>query len=109
MDAADRLVYQKDREPWNRKASTGARPRIRRAPALATVLYGGETDEATTHWWVFHARPDTVHEPWFNLIEVEQAAIGNASTKATGAMERDLIDSYGQWNVLRHSGGSVVH
>ncbi len=122
--------------------------------ALATVLYGGETDEAATHWWVYHAMSDTVHEPLFkpiefevdleartarvnipgvlestgrpiaspvsgdehrvrieipNGIEFEQAEIGNASTKATGAIELDLTDSYGQWNVLRHSGGGVVH
>ena len=52
---------------------------------------------------------DTVHEPRFKLVEFEQAEIGNASTKATGAIELDLTDSYGQWNVLRHSGGGVVH
>ncbi len=44
-----------------------------------------------------------------NGIEFEQAEIGNASTKATGAIELDLKDSYGQWNVLRHSVGVVVH
>ncbi len=44
-----------------------------------------------------------------NGIEFEQAEIGNASTKATGVIEMDLINSYGQWNVLRHSGGGVVH
>jgi hypothetical protein len=44
-----------------------------------------------------------------NGIEFEQAEIGNASTKDTGAIELDLKDSYGQWNVLRHSGGGVVH
>ena len=122
--------------------------------ALATVLYGGETDEAAPHWWVYHAMSDTVHEPLFkpiefevdleartarvnipgvlestgrpiaspvsgdehrvridipNGIEFEQAEIGNASTKATGAIELDLTDSYGQWSVLRHSGGGVVH
>ncbi len=122
--------------------------------ALATVLYGGETDEAATHWWVYHAMSSTVHEPLIkpiefevdrdgrtarvyspgvlestgrpiaspvsgdphrvridipNGIEFEQAEIGNASTKATGAIELDLTDSYGQWNVLRHSGGGVVH
>ncbi len=44
-----------------------------------------------------------------NGIEFEQAEIGNASTKATGAIELDLKDSYGQWSVLRHSDGGVVH
>ncbi len=43
-----------------------------------------------------------------NGIEFELAEIGSASTKATGAIELDLRDSYGQFNVLRHSGGGVV-
>ncbi len=43
-----------------------------------------------------------------NGIEFELAEIGSASTKATGAMELDLRDCYGQFNVLRHSGGGVV-
>ncbi len=122
--------------------------------ALATIVYGGETEQAATHWWVYHAMSSTVHEPLFKPIEFEvdleartarvnipglvestgrpirspvtgdehrvridipdgiefeQAEIGNASTKATGAIELDLTDSYGQWNVLRHSGGGVVH
>ena len=36
--------------------------------ALLTVLMGGETDEAATHWWVFRAMSDTVHEPLFRPI-----------------------------------------
>ena len=31
------------------------------------------------------------------------------STKATGAVALDLTDSYGQFNILRHSGTGVVH
>ena len=42
-------------------------------------------------------------------IEFELAEIGSASTKAIGAIELDLRDSYGQFNVLRHSGSGVVH
>ena len=37
--------------------------------ALITVLHGGETEEATTHWWVFHAMSSTVHEPIFRRFE----------------------------------------
>jgi hypothetical protein len=37
--------------------------------ALATVLHGGETQEAKTHWWVFHAMSSTVHEPLFKPID----------------------------------------
>src|SRR5262252_2898996 len=39
--------------------------------ALATVLYGGETEEARTHWWVFRAMWTTVHEPIVKPIDVE--------------------------------------
>ncbi len=42
-------------------------------------------------------------------IEFEQAEVGSASTKTTGAIALELDDSYGQWNVLRHSGSGVVH
>jgi hypothetical protein len=44
--------------------------------ALATVLHGGETQEAKTHWWVFHAMSATVHEPLFKAIDfaVDMAA-----------------------------------
>lgn len=36
---------------------------------LLTVLHGGETDEAKTHWWVFHAMSSTVHEPIFRRTQ----------------------------------------
>ena len=122
--------------------------------ALMSVLHGGETQEAKTHWWVFHAMSSTVHEPLFapidfevdierrsarvsipgtleatgrpivspatgeehrvridipNGIEFEIAEIGSASTKATGPIDLDLNDSYGQFNIIRHSGTGVVH
>lgn len=122
--------------------------------ALKTIVYGGETDEAATHWWVYHAMSSKVHEPLLKPIdyevdleartarvsipgvlestgepikspvngsehrvridipsgiEFELAEIGNASTKTTAAIKLDLKNSYGQWNVLRHSGSGVVH
>lgn len=122
--------------------------------ALATVLYGGETKDEATHWWVYHAMSSRVHEPIFkpirfevdlerrtakvsipgvleaegrpikspatgqphrvridipNGIEFEQAEIGSASTKATGSIKLELNDTYGQFNVLRHSGTGVMH
>jgi hypothetical protein len=122
--------------------------------AITTVLYGGETEEAKTHWWVFHAISTTVHEPIFrpidfegdierrtarvsipgllastgrpivspatgeqhrvridipNGIEFEIAEIGSASTKATRLIALDLNDSYGQFNIVRHSGTGVIH
>jgi hypothetical protein len=125
----------------------------RQREALTTVLHGGETEEAKTHWWVYHAMSSTVHEPIFKPIvfeadierrtarvsipgileatgrpirspatgaehrvriaipdgiEFEIAEIGSASTKATGPIALDLNDSYGQFNLLRHSGTGVV-
>jgi hypothetical protein len=122
--------------------------------ALVTVLQGGETEEAKTHWWVFHAMCSKVHEPLFrpiefevdipsrtarvripgllestgepirspatgdlhrvridipNGIEFEQAEIGMASTRCDGAIRLDLEKSYGQFNILKHSGTGVVH
>ncbi|HTS52532.1 MAG TPA: DUF1326 domain-containing protein [Burkholderiales bacterium] len=122
--------------------------------ALVKILHGEETAEAATHWWVFHAMSDKVHEPLFrpieydvdvgartarvripgvvesvgepirspatgaehrvridipNGIEFELAEIGSATTKATGAVKLDLTATYGQFNVLRHSGRGIVH
>jgi hypothetical protein len=96
--------------------------------ALKTVLHGGETDEAATHWWVFHAMSSTVHETLYKPIDCEidieartarvsipgiltssgRAEVGSASTKATGAIKLDLNDSYGQWHTMRHAPSGVV-
>lgn len=122
--------------------------------ALETVLTGGETEEARTHWWVFHAMSDRVHPTLFKAIdfdcdiegrtaravipgilestgrpilspvsgephrvridlpqgiEFELAEVGSATTRCSGAVPLDLVDSYGQFNQLRHSGTGVVH
>lgn len=39
--------------------------------ALEAVLHGKETEEAATHWWVFHAMSDTVHPTLYKPIEFE--------------------------------------
>jgi Uncharacterized conserved protein len=39
--------------------------------ALATVLYGGETNEGATHWWVYRMMSSTVHPPLFKRIEFD--------------------------------------
>jgi hypothetical protein len=125
----------------------------RQRQALATILHGGETQEAATHWWVYHAMSSSVLEPLFrpiafevdlerrraqvaipgvleatgrpirspatgdehrvridipNGIEFELAEIGSATTRATGAIPLELDDTYGQFNLLRHSGTGVV-
>ena len=122
--------------------------------ALAAVLYGAETNEGATHWWVYRAMSSTVHPPIFkpiefemkldartasvvipgilessgrpirspatgaehrvridipNGIEFEIAEIGSATTKTLASIALDLKDTYGQFNVLRHSGTGVVH
>jgi hypothetical protein len=126
----------------------------RQRNALATVVYGGETEPAKTHWWVYHAMSSTVHPPIFapidfkadiekrrarlaipgvltsvgqpivspatgeehrvridipNGIEFEQAEIGSASTTASGNIAFALNETYGQFNILRHSGTGAVH
>jgi hypothetical protein len=122
--------------------------------ALATILYGGETNDEATHWWVYHAMSSTVHTPLFkpiafdvdiaartaavtipgvleaeghpikspatglphrvqitipNGIEFETAEVGSASTQASGAITLNLRNSYGQFNLLRHSGAGAMH
>lgn len=124
--------------------------------ALETILHGKETGEAATHWWVFCAMSDTIHDTLFkpidfevdiegrtaravipgvlestgspirpphsdgehrvridipNGIEFELAEVGSATTKtgSESAVVLDLKDSYGQFNLLRHSGTGVVH
>ena len=126
----------------------------RQREALRTVLYGGETEEAKTHWWVFHAMSSKHHEPQYkpielevdiearigrvsvpgvleasgqpikspatgelhrvridipNGIEFELAEVGMASSKSSGPIKLDLKNSYGQFNIIRHSGNGVVH
>jgi hypothetical protein len=126
----------------------------RQREALIKILHGEETKEGATHWWVFRAMSETVHEPIFariefevdlegrtarvlipgvmqstgrpirspatgeehrarieipNGIEFERAEMGSGTTRATGAISLQLDDSYGQFNVLRHSGSGVVH
>lgn len=121
--------------------------------ALETVLYGGETDEGKTHWWVYRAMCRAVHPPIFKPIEFdvqidartarvvipgilestgrpirspatgaehrvriqipggiefETAEIGSATTTSLAAIRLDLNDTYGQFNIVRHSGRGVV-
>ena len=39
--------------------------------ALLAIMYGEHTNEAATHWWVFHAMSDTVLDPLFESIEFD--------------------------------------
>lgn len=122
--------------------------------ALETVLHGGETNEAATHWWVYHATASTVLPTIYkpiafeaniekrtgrvsipgimeatgqpirspvtggehrvridipNGIEFEMAEIGTGTLRTNGAIRLEMVDRYGQFNRLRHSGTGVVH
>jgi hypothetical protein len=39
--------------------------------ALIAICSGEHTNEAATHWWVFHAMSDTIHEPLFRSIKFD--------------------------------------
>jgi len=39
--------------------------------ALLAIVYGEYTNEAATHWWVFHAMSDTVLDPLFESIDFD--------------------------------------
>jgi hypothetical protein len=43
----------------------------RQRDALVKILHGKETNEAATHWWVYHAMSSTVHPPLFKSIDCE--------------------------------------
>jgi hypothetical protein len=60
--------------------------------ALATVLYGGETNDAATHWWVFHAMSSTVHPPIFKAIEFEV----NIDARTARVVIPGLLESSGR-------------
>ena len=39
--------------------------------ALSAIICGEHTNEAATHWWVFHAMSDTVHETLFKPFQFD--------------------------------------
>jgi len=80
----------------------------RQRTALATVLYGGETNEGATHWWVYRTMSSTVHPPLFKPIEFDvnierrrarivipgvlESTAGPIRSPATGAEHRVRIN-----------------
>lgn len=57
---------------------------------------------------------DAVHRAQIVIpggIEFEVAEMGNASSKtgSDSSIELNLSNSYGQWNVIKHSGSGLVH
>lgn len=56
--------------------------------ALHTILHGGETREAGTHWWVFHAMSQTVHAALYRPIDFSIDVDGRtASARIPGLLE----------------------
>ncbi len=39
--------------------------------ALASIMYGKETSEGATHWWVYTTMSSTVHPPLFKRFEFD--------------------------------------
>ena len=67
--------------------------------ALETVLHGRETEEAATHWWVFHEMSSTVHPTLYAPIEFEADIDARTATvtvpgvlNSTGRPIRNPID-----------------
>jgi hypothetical protein len=73
---------------------------VEQRKALATVLSGGETEEAKTHWWVFHAMSTTVHSPLFKPIDFE-VDIERRTARASIPL---LLESVGQPILSRATG-----
>ena len=61
-------VYEGDGEM---QAIIDERADARQREALVTILHGGETEEARTHWWVFRIMSSKVHEPLFRPFTFE--------------------------------------
>jgi hypothetical protein len=56
--------------------------------AMGQVLLGKETVEAGTHWWVFSAMSDTIHDTLVQRIEYEvDLEARTASCKIDGVLE----------------------
>jgi hypothetical protein len=64
----------------------------RQRDALATVLYGGETDEGATHWWVYRMMSRTVHPPLYTPIEFE----ANIERRTARVVMSDVLHSTAQ-------------
>lgn len=69
--------------------------------ALRRVLCGEETDEAATHWWVYHAMCERVHEPLTAAIDFECDINGRTAKVDVGG----LLKSTGRPIRAPHGGG----
>jgi hypothetical protein len=69
--------------------------------ALQRVLQGEETKEEATHWWVFHAMCDKVHDTLYLPIEFEADIEGRTASVRIG----DTLQSTGRPIRAPHGGG----
>lgn len=59
--------------------------------ALLNIITGKHTNDAATHWWVFHAMSETVHEPLFEPIEFEV----NIEARTARVVIPGVLESHG--------------
>lgn len=57
--------------------------------ALATILYGGETNEGATHWWIYRKMSSIVHPPLFKDIKFDV----NIERRKASIMIPDVLES----------------
>jgi hypothetical protein len=69
--------------------------------ALETVLHGGETDEAKTHWWVYRAMCTTVHPTLYKRIDYEV----DIDARTARVSIPGVLDSSGRPIRAPHGGG----
>jgi len=69
--------------------------------ALKTVLHGGETEEAKTHWWVYHAMCSKVHETLYKPISYEV----DIDARRARVSIPGVLESTGSPIVAPHGGG----
>ena len=83
------------------QAIIDARANDAQRAALKTVLHGGETDEAKTHWWVFHAMSSTVHPTLYKPIDYDV----DIDARTARVSIPGVLDAPGRPIRAPHSGG----
>lgn len=69
--------------------------------ALRRVLHGEETEPEATHWWVFHAMSDTVHDTLYQRIDYEADIEARKASVKIG----DMLSASGRPIRPPHGGG----
>ena len=69
--------------------------------ALRRVFQGEETEEEATHWWVFRAMCDKVHDTLYLPVDLEASIEGRTAKVQVG----DILTSTGRPIQAPHGGG----